>query len=138
VISNVTEEFVFLPWDRFTYQESVLSSALELLTGPEKRNAVGFGVWVRDENGRIDHQIFGKEDPPVSFKTVQEAAVEHPLALLGLIVFRKTALLKVLEQPAFSVREALAALPVHETRVTLVINSQGSVERKTAREKYSR
>lgn len=123
VISNLTEEFVFLPWHRFTYQESVLSSALELLTGPEKRNAVGFGVWVRDGNGRIDRQIFGKEDPPVALESVAEPALEDPLALLGLSVFRKSALLKLLEHPAPKVREALAALTVHETRVALVITS---------------
>ncbi|PPT08164.1 Glycosyltransferase [Geitlerinema sp. FC II] len=107
LLSTIEENYVLIAREGFQYNESFVSSAIDLLTddSEEKRDAVWSGGWIQSPQGNIHQQIFTGSAVNVTYQHATQILPEllDPFILLSFLLMSKTSLISTL-QSALSIQ----------------------------------
>lgn len=134
VVSSIEEEYVMPTLPTVYYDESFVSSAIELLLNDENLGLKGVfsGAWLLSKDGIIENEVFTKKVPGPEFSNLVNLNPEFsdPLLICSLTLFRKNSLLELIDYlkgtPVSNNAEAALAQILndpgfHKTLVPLVL-----------------
>ena len=100
IIEGSQQEYILVTNSQFQYDESFISSALDILLNDENQQTVGvrFGAWLSLPDDGIQQQIFTSQVPVLSYEQAVEIFphIREPQTLLSFIIIRSHSLVGIL------------------------------------------
>ncbi|WP_166482310.1 hypothetical protein [Scytonema sp. UIC 10036] len=128
------EDYVLVVNNQFQYDESFISSALDILLadGNEETLGVLFGAWLASSDNEIQQQIFTQYVPVSSYHQALEIlpSLQYPQTLLSFALMRSQALVSILNtikqipiasQAAESLFTLLNGTGIYKTKMPMLV-----------------